>query len=242
MPQQTGGGSASDTAAHKAIVTRLRTELIGTRNAIQKAAASVDKVAWNRLVAQDCVFVEPSGRIGSRASHEPQSLSGSAVGTAVKSAVTLSETEAHDHGDTAVLTYREDLSTEIGNNKVASATRYSEVYKRSGDGWQLIFSAETPILERVAVKVNTTIYDDYVGEYEIAPQLIGTVYREGEKLMLIGTGWKQPYELVPVAADCFVVKGMEQNEITFLRDEKGRVTHQSSKVGGQQQAMAKKIR
>ncbi len=60
--------------------------------------------------------------------------------------------------------------------------------------------------------------------------------------MLIGTGWKEPHELLPVAPDSFVVKGMEQNEISFVRDERGKVTHQSSKYRDQQQAVSPKIK
>ncbi len=38
--------------------------------------------------------------------------------------------------------------------------------------------------------------------------------------MLIGTGWKMRCELLPVAVDSFAVKGMEQNQVSFLLDER----------------------
>ncbi len=213
--------------------------VIATMRAIRAAAAAGDKSTWDRLVAANCAFVEPSGTISLRGAHEPHPNTGAA---ALDSKVELSELTVRTSGDTAVLTYREDQSVTIGGNTTRGATRYTETYKRQGNSWQLIFSAETPIPLPALIQVDAKLYDDYVGEYQIAPQLVGTVYRQGEKLMLIGTGWKQPYELLPVAPDTFVVKGMEQNEISFVRDEGGKVTHQNSRYRGQQQALARKIK
>jgi ketosteroid isomerase-like protein len=217
-------------------------EVIATMRAIRAAANSGDKVAWDRLVAPDCAFVEPSGRTETRAFHSPQPKAATKNDLGLTNKTESSELKVHDYGDTAVLTYRQDSQLTISENTTRSATRYTEVYKRASAAWQLIFSAETPIPLPAVIKIDPKIYDDYVGEYEISPQLIGTVYRQGDKLMLNGTGWKQPYELLPIAADTFVVKGMEQNEITFVRDGQGKVIHQSSKFRGQQQGIAKKIK
>jgi hypothetical protein len=214
-------------------------EVVTTMRAIRAAAAAVDKEGWDRLVAANCSFVEPSGIISSRAAHEPRpGIDAHPVDTKVE----LGELAVHAYGDSAVLTYREDLSVTIGGKTSKSATRYTETYKRFGESWQMIFSAETPIPLPVLITLDSKLYDDYVGEYQLAPQLIGTIYREGDRLMLLGTGWKQPYELLPVASDTFVVKGMEQNEISFMRDEKGKVTQQRSKYRGQEQAVAKKVK
>ena len=213
--------------------------VIATMRAIRAAGVAADKETWSRLVAPNCSFVEPSGTVSSRASHEPRSKAGN---SAPANKLELSDLTVRTYGDTAVLTYREDQSVKIGDNTTHSATRYTETYKHSGESWQMIFSAETPIPLPALMKVDSKVYDDYAGEYQLAPQLVGSVYREGDRLMLIGTGWKKPYELLPVGPDTFVVRGMEQNEISFVRDEKGTVTHQSSKYRGQQQAMAKKIK
>lgn len=224
----------------KAPVPNSNEDVIATMRAIRAAAVSGNAEAWGPLVAPNCSYVEPSGVIASRASHEPKAGDGASTG--VKAASELTEIRVHDYGDIAVLTYREDQLVEIGGNATRSATRYTETYRRAGPAWQMIFSAETPIPLPKLIKVDPKTYDDYAGEYQIAPQMVGTVYREGDKLMLVGTGWKKPYELLPVASDTFVVQGMEQNEISFVRDEKGKVTEQSSKYRGQQQGTAKKIK
>ncbi len=205
---------------------------------IRAAALAGDKVTWNRYVASDCSFIEPSGVAASRGSHEPRTTGGPSLDNRLE----LSEIAVHAYGDTVVLTYREDQSLKIGDNQSHSATRYTETYKRSGESWQLIFSVETPIPLPALIKADAKLYDDYAGEYLIAPQLVGTVYKDGDRLMLTSSAWKEPYELLPIAPDVFVVKGMEQNEITFVRDASGRVTQQNSKYRGQQQATAKKIK
>ena len=215
-------------------------EVVTTMRAIRAAAAAVDKEGWDRLVAANCSFVEPSGFISLRAAHEPRRPELEAH--PVDSKVELRELAVHTYGDTAVLTYRENQSVTIGAKTSNSATRYTETYKRFGESWQMIFSAETPIPLPVLITLDSMLYDDYVGEYQLAPQVIGTIYRDGDKLMLVGTGWKQPYELLPIASDTFIVKGMEQNEISFIRDEKGKVTQQRSKYAGQEQAVAKKVK
>lgn len=210
-----------------------------TMRAIRAADASGDAETWNRLVAPDCSFIEPNGAIEKRAAHVPQA---GRRDTGVGGTSELSDIRVHDHGDVAIVTYREDLSVTIGDNTTRSATRYAETYKRSAENWFMVFSVETPILLPAIIKVVPAVFDDYTGDYQVAPNVVGTVYRDGARLMLKGTGWSHPYELLPIAADTFVVKGMEQNEITFVRDAKGKVTHQSSKFRGQQQAMAKKIK
>lgn len=206
---------------------------------IRAAHASGDVETWNRLVAPDCSFIEPNGAIEKRAAHMPKAgRSDNGIGGRSE----LTDIRVHDQGDVAIVTYREDLAITIGDNTTRSATRFAETYKRSGQNWLMVFSVETPIPLPTIIKVDPVVFEDYAGDYQVAPKVVGTVYRDGTRLMLNGTGWAHPYELLPIAADTFVVKGMEQNEITFVREDKGKVTHQSSKFRGQQQATAKKIK
>jgi D-alanyl-D-alanine-carboxypeptidase/D-alanyl-D-alanine-endopeptidase len=118
--------------------------------------------------------------------------------------------------------------------------RFTEAYKRGARGWQMILSAETPIPQRQAIKIDPAVYDDFVGDYQVAPNVIGTVTRDGDKLVLKGTGWKKAYELLPLAKDTFFVREFENTEITFVRDGRGKVTHQLSRTNGQE-IIAKKL-
>ncbi len=71
-------------------------------------------------------------------------------------------------------------------------------------------------------RLDSKIYDAYVGQYEIAPNVIFIVTKEGGKLMSQTTG--QPkMELLPESEIEFFLKGFNA-QFVFIRDETGLVT------------------
>ena len=88
-----------------------------------------------------------------------------------------------------------------------------------------------PIVE---VKVDPKIYDAYVGRYELAPNFILTISKEGDRLMAQATG-QPPFELFPSSETKFFLKAVDA-QITFVRDEAGKVTHLILHQGGDRQA------
>jgi hypothetical protein len=77
-------------------------------------------------------------------------------------------------------------------------------------------------IEGKETKIDPSILDTYIGEYQIGPGFILTVTREGEKLMGQATG--QPkVELEPASETQFVVSSVRAN-ITFEKDSEGVVT------------------
>jgi CubicO group peptidase (beta-lactamase class C family) len=92
--------------------------------------------------------------------------------------------------------------------------------------------------ERVAIKIDPKILDAYVGQYELAPNFILTMTREGDSLMSQATG--QPkFELFPESETKFFVKAFDA-QATFVKDDKGVVTHLILHQGGDR--TAKKIK
>lgn len=78
------------------------------------------------------------------------------------------------------------------------------------------------IKERIVARVNPRIYDAYEGQYLVAPGLVVTLVREGDKLM--ATVAKQPkIELLPETETDFFVKGVDAT-LKVVKDEKGEVT------------------
>ena len=92
--------------------------------------------------------------------------------------------------------------------------------------------------ERVAVKVDPKIFDAYVGEYELAPNRVFIVGKEGDKLMAAPKGRPQA-ELFPESETKFFLKIVDA-QVTFVKDDKGAVTHLILHQGGDQKA--KKIK
>jgi CubicO group peptidase (beta-lactamase class C family) len=84
------------------------------------------------------------------------------------------------------------------------------------------------------VKVDPKLYDAYVGRYELAPNFILTISKEGDRLMAQATGQPQ-FELFPESDTKFFLKVIEA-KITFVKDGTGKVTHLILHQGGDRQA------
>ena len=77
-----------------------------------------------------------------------------------------------------------------------------------------------------------------MGKYELRPEFVLTVTREGDKLMTQATG--QPkFEVFPESETTFFLKVVDA-QITFVRDAAGKVTHLILHQGGANQ-QAKKV-
>ncbi len=74
-----------------------------------------------------------------------------------------------------------------------------------------------------AVAVDPSIYDDFIGEYEFAPNVTLTISREGDKLFARVTG-QDKFEILPLSETRYFYKGeIVDAEISFTRDETGKV-------------------
>jgi CubicO group peptidase (beta-lactamase class C family) len=79
---------------------------------------------------------------------------------------------------------------------------------------------ELKILKK-AVIVDTSIYADYIGEYELAPNIILTISREGNKLFAHATG-QVIIEIFPLSETRYFLKVVNA-EISFIRNKEGKV-------------------
>jgi CubicO group peptidase (beta-lactamase class C family) len=76
--------------------------------------------------------------------------------------------------------------------------------------------------EHMAIKVDPKIFDAYVGQYELAPNFIFTITREGDRLMAQATG-QGKLELHPESETKFFITEVDA-QITFVKDSQGQVT------------------
>jgi CubicO group peptidase (beta-lactamase class C family) len=84
------------------------------------------------------------------------------------------------------------------------------------------------------VKVDTKILEGYVGKYELAPNFYLNVRRDGERLFTQATGQSE-VEIFPESETKFYLKVVEA-QITFVKDQGGKVTHLILHQGGNHQA------
>jgi CubicO group peptidase (beta-lactamase class C family) len=83
---------------------------------------------------------------------------------------------------------------------------------------------KTEIIAHKVAKVDPKLYDAYVGRYEIGPGIVVTFTREGDHLMAQGTG-EGKAEVFPESETLFFLKPSSDATVTFVKDDKGRVTH-----------------
>lgn len=76
--------------------------------------------------------------------------------------------------------------------------------------------------ERPVANVDPSVYDAYVGEYQLAPNFILTITRDGNRLLTQATGQPQ-VEIFPESETRFFLRVVEA-QITFVRNEQGQVT------------------
>ncbi len=102
--------------------------------------------------------------------------------------------------------------------------------------------------ERIIAKVDSQVYDAYVGEYEIAPGFILTVTKEGDKLMSRALPVPTPpsaagtpkSEMFPESETTFFTKDADAR-FTFVKDDQGRVI-QVNIIRGTREFQARKIK
>lgn len=92
--------------------------------------------------------------------------------------------------------------------------------------------------EHVAIKVDPKIFDAYVGQYELAPNVIFTITREGDRLIAQLTG-QGKLELHPESETKFFITEVDA-QITFVKDSQRQVTQLILHQGGDRPA--KKIK
>lgn len=86
-------------------------------------------------------------------------------------------------------------------------------------------------LEGKETKVDPAVFDAYVGDYELAPNFVVTITKEGNKLMGQPTG-QEKTELEPISETEFVVPSVKAN-VSFEKDSSGKVIGLILVQGGQ---------
>jgi CubicO group peptidase (beta-lactamase class C family) len=99
------------------------------------------------------------------------------------------------------------------------------------------------IPERTAARVDPGVFDAYAGQYQPNPSSsVLTVIREGDKLVMQQGSNPEKRELVPESEASFFTREDLRATFSFIKDEKGQVTHIVVKVAGREVGRAKKIK
>ena len=83
----------------------------------------------------------------------------------------------------------------------------------------------------VAAEINTDVYDDYVGKYELMPDtgVEIEITRDGDRLIVHPPGDDEPAEIFPSSETVFAPLNFD-GEFTFVRDSNGKVSELKFKL------------
>lgn len=212
---------------------RVEQELRRLENEWLNSYVRGDKQTFDRIVADDFTRTDESGKFATKA--EERALV-QAPPASVKASLTNEDMRVRVYANAAIVTGRIVSKVQAGLN---FQSRFTDTFVKRGGRWQVVARHYSRVpTERIAINVNSKIYEAYVGQYEIAPNVVFDITQEGERLMSQTTG--QPkMELLPESEIEFFIKGFTA-QFVFVRDGTGRVTKLIINQEGQRVA-AKKL-
>jgi len=208
---------AGSTTSQSPKPTKLESELRSVLHERWAALARNDVEAYGAFLDDD-VLIPDNGLL-----YDKKSL--------IERARTLKETssEPHDvqvHGykDAAVMVYRTTSREPFLGQEMTEELRIVETYVKRNGRWLLIARAEgeIPNANRVPAKVDPELLDAYVGEYQVSPENVVKITREGDHLMEQGQGDPKPEADLPLSASAFFQRE-QPSVLNFTRSSDGKV-------------------
>lgn len=185
------------------------------------AVATGDKALWQKYLADGSLYTDEEGNVLTKDEliNGLHPLPKGYVGS-----IKIGKTESLVQENVVVLTHFDHEILELYGQKILTNFQTTSIWAKQSDGdWKLVSTQVIAIPnERKPVKVDLKKLDSYLGEYELAPQIIYTITREGDKLFGQRTG-RAKEELLPLCNDIFYKKGVWRGEKVFERDAKGKV-------------------
>ena len=179
-----------------------------------------DKATFDRIVADEFTGTDESAKVRTKA--EERELI-QAPPASIKTSLTNKDVRVRVYGDAAIVTGRIVVKTQLsGQPEISFQTRFTDTFMKRQERWKVVARHYSRLpVERTAVKLDPKVYDQYVGQYEVAPNFVLTVTKEGEKLMNQATG--QPkFELLALSEVAFFIKDISALFI-FMRGPTGEV-------------------
>ena len=201
---------------------------------------SGDYATYSRLVADDCIYSDDDGVLDTNP--KAHIVEHWKLPLAYDRGVNPREYVVHVYGNTAVLNYRVTIHEQFTDADIISEQRYTEAYIKQNGSWLLIAKqwGNLPVNFRKPVAVDTSVYKDYVGQYEWRPgDDVETVSLKDGKLWSELDGEKDEY--FPLGSDTFFVKSALGTS-AFSRDAQGHVIGSTCHIADGQEIHVKKIK
>jgi hypothetical protein len=197
------------------------------------ANANNDRQFYQQLLADNFLLLEPFGKTLNKKAYLAQEFDLRADGYR-GTVATVGGFEANILGDAATTSYQVIEPTLLGEQRFESRSHRLDTYVRQKGKWLLLSMsiAVSPSWPEVA-KIDTRVYQDYVGTYQFSPTAQILISEENGHLMASVTG-QAKVELFPEDPTTFFDRSDDPLARTlFERDESGKVVAQIYRAQGQ---------
>jgi uncharacterized protein (TIGR02246 family) len=184
-----------------------------------------DRAAFDRIVADDAVMTYGNGKVGNKS----EAIAEIKAPADASYSLTSDDVKVRVYGDTAIVTGRVTEKGTFNGRSLNSQSRYTDVWVKRNGRWQVVAAQNTrlpqessPAAPTTNTNANANAYDAYVGQYELAPNLILTISKDGDRLISELGGRRS--ELVPESDTQFAIPAANI-KIRFVKDANGQVTH-----------------
>jgi hypothetical protein len=198
-----------------------------------------DKSVLERYLAANYIETNGNGKVSTRA----QELENAQVSPAgYHASLDFEDVQVQEYGNTAVMNYKAKYGSDRNGQRITNLYRVTNVYIKQDGKWQLIAQHQSSMpADKLIAKVDPAIYDAYIGQYELTSNHFLTLTREGDKLIGQTTTGKTKLDFLPENETTFFLKGT-RDQIIFIKDEKGQVTHINHRLSDGQVVQEKKIK
>lgn len=188
--------------------------------ALLDAIAPGDKAVWERLLAQDAIYVDENGAVMNRA----QFLAALKPLPAGSSGhISIVDYDARIHGQVALVVHKDDERENYHGIPLRADYLMTETWIKEGGDWRLaLVHVYVVAKDPPAIKTPPKILAEYEGRYRAAPDLSYLIRREGDHLV----GERQGLPSVTLAqesADVFFVPGHPRDRKIFRRDANNKI-------------------
>ena len=194
-------------------------ELVRRTQEIMDAVALGNPEPWKKYFAEDAMYFDEKGRFMEKAallkdvSPLPNGYSGN---------IKVLNAKSNLLRDTAILSYDLDEREVVFGQELRARYHGTDTWVRRNGQWQIVAGQMLRYYEDPAAgKANVTAYKDYLGTYELAPDIRRVVTANQQDLTVERSG-REAETLIPEGPDIFFRKGIE-GRILFRRDAAGNV-------------------
>lgn len=204
--------------------------------ALLDAIAPGDRALWERTLADDAVYVDENGTIMDRADFLralvplPHGVTGS---------IAITHYQLRRHGDSAFVIHQDEEHESFHGQALLAHYLMTETWRLEHAQWKLA-SAHVYVVndDPPAIQLPPAKLAEYVGRYQVAPDLRYVVRLQGAMLMG-GTKGGSLQPLLAEVADVFFFKGQPRKRLIFERDAHGKVVAFASRREGHDVKWAK---